>query len=74
MESVSELESVSSMMPSTLEELRERVSAREPSALERVTTLLGRWIIRIVSIIEPLSQFRIREDLVCLINGGHLGL
>jgi hypothetical protein len=74
MESVSELESVSSsMMPSALEELGERMSTSEPSALERMTTLLSHRIVRVISIVEPLSQFWFREDLVRLVNGGHLG-
>ena len=56
MESVSELELVSSsLMPSTLEEMGEWMSAGEPSALERMATLLSHGIVRIVSIIEPLS-------------------
>lgn len=65
----SELESLSS----TLEELSERMSAWEPSALERMATLLSRGIVRIVSIIKALSQFWFREDLVRLVDGSHLG-
>ena len=55
MESVSELESVSSVMPSTLEEMGEWMSSWEPSALEWMTTLLSHGIVRVVSIVEPLS-------------------
>lgn len=69
MESISELESISS----TLEKLGERMSAGEPSTLERLATLLSHRIVRVVSIVEPLSQLRVREDLVRLVNSGHLG-
>jgi len=55
MESVSKLESVSSVVTSTLEELGERMSTSGSSALERMTALLSRRIVRVVSIIEPLS-------------------
>ena len=54
MESVSELESLSSVMPSPLEEMSERISTLEPSALERLTTLLSHRIVRVVSIVESL--------------------
>jgi len=50
MGSISELESLSS----TLEELGERMSTWEPSALERMTTLLSHGIVRVVPVIEPL--------------------
>ena len=74
MESVSELELVSSsVMPSTLEEMGKRMSAGEPSALEWLTTLLSHRIVRVVSIIEPLSQLWVREHLIRLVDGGHLG-
>lgn len=53
-ESVSELESLS-VMTSTLEEVGERVSTWEPSALERLTALLSHRIVRVVSVVEPLS-------------------
>lgn len=53
MEIVSELEPVSSsVMPSALEEMGERMST---SALERMATLLSHRIVRVVSVIEPLS-------------------
>lgn len=73
MESISELESVSSVMSSTLEELSERMSAGESSALMRMTTLLSHRVVRVVSVVEPLSQFWVRKDLVRLVNSGHLG-
>lgn len=50
-ESISELESLSSTMTSTLEEMSERVSTL---ALEWVATLLGHRIIRVVSIVKSL--------------------
>jgi len=55
MGSVSELEPVSSVMPSTLEEMGEWVLAGEPSTLGWVTALLSHRIVRVVSVIEPLS-------------------
>ena len=50
----SELESPSSVS-STLEELGERMSTLESSALERMTTLLSHRIVWVVSVVEPLS-------------------
>jgi hypothetical protein len=55
MKSVSELESLS-LTSTLLEELGERMSTREPSALERMTTLLSHRIVRIISVVEPLSE------------------
>ena len=72
MESISELESLS-LTSTLLEELGERASTGEPSALERMAALLSHRIIRVISVIEPLPEFWVREDLVCLVNGGHLG-
>lgn len=58
MEPVTELESL--FLTSTLlEELGERMSTGEPSALERMATLLSHGIVWIITIVEPLSQFRI---------------
>jgi len=51
MESVSELESLSS----TLEELGKRMSTCVPSTLERMTPLLSHRVIRVVPVVEPLS-------------------
>ena len=56
-ESVTELESVSSMMSSTLlEELGERMST---GALERLAALLSHRIVGIISVVESLSQLRL---------------
>ena len=55
LESISELESISSVMSSTLEELGERMSTGEPSALERMAALLSHRIVRVIPIVEPLS-------------------
>ena len=54
MESVSKLESLS-LASTLLEELAKRMSAREPSALERMTTLLGHRIVRVIPVVKPLS-------------------
>lgn len=54
MEPISKLESLS-LASALLEELGERMSARETSTLERLTTLLGHRIVRVIPIVKPLS-------------------
>lgn len=73
MESISKLESFS-LASTLLEELGEWMTTRETSALEGMTTLLGHWIVRVIPIVKPLSQFWVREDLIRLVDSGHLCL
>lgn len=72
MESICKLDSLS-LASTLLEELGERMSTVEPSALERMSTLLGHRIVRVIPIVKPLSQFWVREDLIRLVDSGHLG-
>lgn len=72
MESISKLDLLS-LASTLLEELGERMPTGEPSTLERMTTLLSHRIVRVIPVVKPLPQFRVREDLVCLVDGSHLG-
>src|SRR5260221_7052427 len=55
--------------------LLEKRCKRMPTEPTRkwVSTLLGHWIVRIITCIKPCTELRGGENFICLIESGHLG-
>jgi hypothetical protein len=62
-----------------VEELGERMTTRESSAMEaeptaRLTLLSASRVVRIVPIVESCTELGVGKDFIGFVHGGHLGL
>lgn len=55
-----------------IEELRERMTTAEAAALEGVPSLASHGIVRVITVVEALTELGVREDLVRLVDRRHL--